>query len=89
MKTEMDIETEESEDEAQELPAAEIAAIARMAKEFNRINGKDALALLRHIQWQADQHELVKVRLDAYLDKTHGSPADAPQAIGHRSIVSS
>lgn len=68
----------EDEDDAQECPAAEITAIARRAEDFYRIDRRDASALLRHIQWQADEIERLKVRLDPYLDKTQGNPAAIP-----------
>lgn len=66
------------EDEPKELPAPEIAQIERLAKEFNRVDSTYVQALLLHAQWQADEIERLKVRLDPYLDRAHGSPATVP-----------
>lgn len=59
----------------EELSAPEIRAVANRAAEGNGIDSGAALALLRHIQWQADENERIRVRLDPYLDQAHGSPA--------------
>jgi hypothetical protein len=58
-----------------ELSATEILQIANHAAKGGGIDSGAALALLRHIQWQADEIEKIRVRLDSYLDQTHGSPA--------------
>jgi len=58
-----------------ELSAMELLQIADRAADGNGIDSGRALALLRHIQWQADEIEKIRVRLDPYLDQAHGSPA--------------
>lgn len=59
----------------EELSAPKIKEIAQRATRAEGIESGDALALVRHILWQADQIELTKVRLDPFLDKAHGNPA--------------
>lgn len=66
----MDIELD-----PEELPAPKIADIAQRAAQGKGIDSAAALALLRHILFQADEIERTKVRLDPYLDKAHGNPA--------------
>jgi hypothetical protein len=58
-----------------EISAMELLQIAEHAAEGHGIDSGAALALLRHIQWQADELEKARVRLDSYLDQAHGSPA--------------
>ena len=58
-----------------ELSAPGLLQIASRAAEGNGIDSGAALALLRHIQWQADEIERIRVRLDPYLDQADESPA--------------
>lgn len=66
------------EDEPKELPAPEIAQIELWAKDCNHVDSTYVRALLLHVQWQADEIERIKVRLDPYLDEANGSPAAIP-----------
>lgn len=59
------------------LEAPDLQAIAKLAVEGGLDIGS-ALALLRHVQWQDDEIERLRVRLDPYLDRVHGSPAEQP-----------
>lgn len=69
---------DDDEEEPKELPAPEIAQIEIWAKEYDRVDSAHVRALLLHAQWQADEIERLKVRLDPYLDRAHGSPATVP-----------
>lgn len=66
------------EDEPKELSAPEIAQIELWAKDFNRVDSTYVRALLLHVQWQADEIERIKVRLDPYLDEANGNPSAIP-----------
>jgi hypothetical protein len=68
----------ETEDEARELQVDDLYEIEGRARRFGSIDSKDALAILAHAQWQADEIERLKVRLDPYLDQAKGSPATVP-----------
>lgn len=61
-----------------ELSAPDLKAIAQRVADYGGIESSAAIALLRHIEWQADEIERTRVRLDSYLDKAHGSPAATP-----------
>ncbi len=62
----------------EELPAPAIQELAQRAALGMSLSSTDAIGLIRHVLFQADQIEHVKVRLDPYLDEASGSPATVP-----------
>lgn len=59
----------------EKMDAARIDAAAQKAAQGKGIDSGVALALLRHVLWQDEEMERLRVRLDPYLDRAHGSPA--------------
>jgi hypothetical protein len=59
----------------EKLPDGDLKRISEQASKGNGIDTGSAIKLIRHILWQDENVELVRVRLDHYLDTAHGNPA--------------
>lgn len=60
-----------------ELSKEQITTLARIAvnADSGGVSTAGVISLLRHILWQEDENEKIRVRLDPYLDQARGSPA--------------